>query len=351
MNPARALGYWAVSSIREIVINPKYTGYMVWNRRATKKGGSCNPPEAWVWSPQPTHEPLVTKETFLAAQKVAAEKERSRSAAGPNAAHPQARRSYPLRSHVFCAACERRMFGKTRTPYSYYACVPAPGYRPQGHPAAIYVREDRLMDGVSDFFARRIFGSARKVYLDRALADSENTAVGEHQAKAEALRRAITDIDVRRTRLVRTLEMTDDPTGDLVQDIQNRAAHLAEERVAKQRELHDLEQARPTQTEPELLDEIPVGSADLALLPEAVLRRLFDAFRLEIHYDKPTNTATCRATITSDTLCAIRQVAGTALKIGRHEERATPKELPICDVPPAGFEPAAPALGERCSIP
>jgi site-specific DNA recombinase len=28
---------------------------MVWNRRATKKGGKVNPPSAWVWSPAPTH--------------------------------------------------------------------------------------------------------------------------------------------------------------------------------------------------------------------------------------------------------------------------------------------------------
>jgi hypothetical protein len=41
---------------RDILRNPKYTGYMVWNRRATKKGGKVNPPEAWVWSEQPTHE-------------------------------------------------------------------------------------------------------------------------------------------------------------------------------------------------------------------------------------------------------------------------------------------------------
>ncbi|WP_199537143.1 recombinase family protein [Spongiactinospora gelatinilytica] len=334
VDPDRALGRWTGSSIREVLINPKYTGYMVWNRRATKKGGSCNPPELWVWSSQPAHEPLVTRETFLAAQKVAAQKERSRSAAGVNSAHPQAVRSYPLRSYVFCAACRRRMFGKTRIPYSYYACVPAYGHRPEGHPPAIYVREDRLMDGVSDFFARRIFGSARWHYLDHALADGTNRAMDEYQAKADALRRAIADIDSRRARLVRTLETTDDPIGDLVQDIHARAARLAEERAAKHRELGDLQQVQPVRSVPELLDVIPVGTADLALLPEVVLRRLFDAFRLEIHFDKPTNTATCRVTITGDTLQAIRQVTATALQ--RVEEGAA-EELPICAVPPARY--------------
>ncbi|WP_425299477.1 recombinase family protein, partial [Nocardia farcinica] len=30
----RARGRWSGSSVREILINPKYTGHMVWNRRA-----------------------------------------------------------------------------------------------------------------------------------------------------------------------------------------------------------------------------------------------------------------------------------------------------------------------------
>jgi hypothetical protein len=38
----------------------------VWNRRASKKGGRNNPPSEWIWSPQPTHEPLVTKDVFQA---------------------------------------------------------------------------------------------------------------------------------------------------------------------------------------------------------------------------------------------------------------------------------------------
>ncbi|MFI0423555.1 hypothetical protein [Spongiactinospora sp. 9N601] len=51
------------------------------------------------------------------------------------------------------------------------------------------------------------------------------------------MRRAIADIDSRRARLVRTLQITDNPIGDLVQDIHARAARLAEERAAKHREL------------------------------------------------------------------------------------------------------------------
>jgi len=31
---------------------------------AAKKGGKANPPEAWVWSEEPTHEAIVTREVF-----------------------------------------------------------------------------------------------------------------------------------------------------------------------------------------------------------------------------------------------------------------------------------------------
>src|SRR6266508_4126057 len=69
-DPARSRDCWGYSAVLEILRNPKYTGYMVWNRRASKKGGRHNPPEAWIWSPQPTHQPIVSRELFAAAQHV-----------------------------------------------------------------------------------------------------------------------------------------------------------------------------------------------------------------------------------------------------------------------------------------
>ena len=42
--PARAVGRWTKSSVHDVIQNPKYTGYMVWNRRATKSAaGKVNP--------------------------------------------------------------------------------------------------------------------------------------------------------------------------------------------------------------------------------------------------------------------------------------------------------------------
>jgi hypothetical protein len=136
VDPSRAVGKWTQSSVYEILHNPKYTGYMVWNRRAMKTGrGKVNPVSDWVWSSQPTHDALVSWETFLQAWGIAGHRERSRGATPSK--HPQAKREYRLRTYLFCAACGRRMFGKTRRDHAYYACAPA-GTAPDGHPASFW---------------------------------------------------------------------------------------------------------------------------------------------------------------------------------------------------------------------
>ncbi|MFC7839995.1 recombinase family protein [Streptomyces sp. NPDC057382] len=171
--PDMALGCWSGSAVREILRNPKYTGYQVWNRRAMKKGGRYNDPKDWVWSPRPVHEPLVTKELFDAVSTVGRKRQGSRTTHGPNA-HPATKRSYVLRSYVYCDICDRRMFGKTRHQISYYACQPDPNeHRDQpwfpDHPKSLWIREQILITAISHFFATRIFGLDRLSHLTVAL--------------------------------------------------------------------------------------------------------------------------------------------------------------------------------------
>jgi len=79
---------------------------------ATKKGGRANPPEAWVWSEEPTHEAIVTREVFETAIGMTEVRKRPRNGSGPNVKHPDTKRSYPLRSFIICTHCGSRMFGK-----------------------------------------------------------------------------------------------------------------------------------------------------------------------------------------------------------------------------------------------
>ncbi len=60
---AMARGAWSRSSVWEVLRNPKYTDFQVWNRRARKKGHNrMNPREAWIWSEEPAHPAIVSRE-------------------------------------------------------------------------------------------------------------------------------------------------------------------------------------------------------------------------------------------------------------------------------------------------
>jgi site-specific DNA recombinase len=148
------------------------------------------------------------------------------------------------------------------------------------------VREDHLLAGISALFARRIFNPARAAYLNAAVATVQTQAEADRQARMAALKASIEDIQTRRARLVRSLELTDDPAGELVRDIQIRAIKLAQQQEEKTTELRRLHQAEPVRQNPELLDSLPIGVPDLTQLPEQILRRLFEAFRLEVFFDK-----------------------------------------------------------------
>ncbi|HET6707968.1 recombinase family protein [Amycolatopsis sp.] len=112
--------------MRDILTNPKYTGHMVWHRRAR------NPVSEWIWSPEPVHEVLVDLGTFIQTQKVSGHRFGSRADPGANTEHPQTQRSSLFRAYLFRDLCGRRMHGKTRHKVPYDVCAPAKDYIPAG---------------------------------------------------------------------------------------------------------------------------------------------------------------------------------------------------------------------------
>ncbi|WP_171075298.1 recombinase family protein [Nonomuraea basaltis] len=213
MDPQRALGRWSGSAVREILSNPKYTGYMVWNRRATKKGGKNNPPSEWIWSPRPTHEPLVTKDLFQAATTIGRTRQGSRTKPGLST-HPQTSPTYPLRSYLICEICDRRMHGKSRSEVSYYACEPDMRHHKDrrdwyaSHPKSLWVREDDLLDLVHEFFAERVFSAQRLALLRQRLPQQPTPEDG----REDRLRKEIRDLEKRQDNLMIQIEGLVAPT-------------------------------------------------------------------------------------------------------------------------------------------
>jgi len=244
--------------------------------QARREGQSAR---AVVWSEQPTHEPLVPRELFKAAAGIAGWTERFRPGSGPNAKHPQAKRTYALRSFVFCEICEKRMFGKSRHGASYYACQPernigqAADERFPGH-GSMWIREDDLLTGLSFFLAKRFFGPERRELLAEDLKDTDTRADADRVERIASLRKVLKDVRARGERLMLTLETQDDPDGSSFARIQERVAPLAREQRQHQEELRTLEAetANVPIVEPALLDDLPTAPIDLQGVLEAVLR-------------------------------------------------------------------------------
>ena len=330
-DPGRAVGRWTQSSVYEILHNPKHTGYMAYNRKATKRGGKVNPVSAWIWSPEPTHPPLVSRERFLAAQQVAEQRERSRSSSGANTAHRQTRRMYRFRGYVRCAQCGRRMGGKSRHADNLlYGCHPA-GPVPAGHPRSLWISESKLADGIHRFLSIHVFGPDRADLLAQQLGEKDTSAAEERRGQTRRLRRAQDEVTARRKRLLRSLELTDDPDGELTREINTRLIELRTEGDRLASQLAALDTAEEIEPAPALLDALPITPLDLARLPHEHARALFDAFRLEVHFDKRTGTARCQVTLTADSLPAL---VGATGQLGADQETLT-----FCSVPPVGVEP------------
>ncbi len=306
-----------------------------------------------MWSPERTHEALVSMDMYLEAQRVS----RARRTSPDSTAEKRkdANRTYLFRSCVKCtvAGCGRRMFGKARKGLVYYRCQPKPGYAPEGHPPTVSVREDALLEACSRFFADYVFCADRGARLAGIVSEAERAALKEVREQEARLVSAPADMEARSELLVRSLEDADDPAGELTRRVHARLDGLAQERRDKEAELAAVREARPPIPDEGLLGVLPVTSADLARVPEGLLRPLFDAFRLEALVDKTRGgRADVSVTLLPETVDSVQAVAGRALTSvdsGSALDRA--EFSPVCLAAPAGFEPATPALGEPCSVP
>ncbi|MFB9905518.1 recombinase family protein [Allokutzneria oryzae] len=196
-NSHRSGARWIVRTIAMILANPRYTGRQVWNRQTTKGHGaggradgrgsgaaSWNPVQEWEVSEHLAHTPLVDEDTFVAVQRIRAQRPTKDGDT----------RDYVLAGLVVCGVCGRRMDAHWIYHRPTYRC--RHGYtsgtpRPSDAPRNVYIREDRLLQALPGLLEElRLVQAdlAEPFALAEALRRHELEIVCNHQGRC--LRRA-----------------------------------------------------------------------------------------------------------------------------------------------------------------
>jgi len=196
-------GKWAKSAIRAILGNPRYTGFEVWNKQRkdevlidvedvalghhTKM--RWNNIDEWVWSAEPTHEPLVSPEQFKVAQSMFDRNKRATTRT------PTEGRHYLLAGLMHCGVCGRRMQGQWSHGRAFYRCKFREDY-PDGdgaHPKSVYVKEEALLPGLDAWLAS-LFDEEHVDDTCAVLAGSSEPDPDSDRREAE-LRAAVAECD------------------------------------------------------------------------------------------------------------------------------------------------------------
>ncbi len=194
---------WKHTAVRAILENPRYTGYQVWNKQRRDEvlidvhdvalGHQTrmrwNDPSDWIWSEQPSHDALVTREEWEAVQ------ERFRNNQRRYTRTPKGDRRYLLAGRILCGRCGRRMEGTWNHDRPYYRCQihrDDTADHPD-HPATIYVREDAIVPRLDSWVAE-LFADE---HLDDTCAKLAAAAQPDTDQEAEArrIRERIRELD------------------------------------------------------------------------------------------------------------------------------------------------------------
>jgi hypothetical protein len=326
-------GGWTVSTVTAILANPKYTGYQVFGRRRRVPGGRRRrfrlaPRDQWLWSPDPTHPAIITRDVWEAAQDIGAD-HASSSDDTDSSAQPQARRSYVLRSRIRHRDCHRRMKGAATYPepghpgYVYYICTHNPqdprhaAARPD-HPKTVKVREDHLMAVITRFLDERVFGPDRAAHLAATLPASHADDTARRDHHTAELRKQLRKIDASENAHAREIEHLanlpqDSPAVTALRTrIITRFGELEAERAEITKQLEALTRAPDFLQDPTLLDGLPVLAGILTDAPHRLQAQLFQALDLQLIYKKDTHQVTIYATLTPATPDALAAIIATS---------------------------------------
>jgi site-specific DNA recombinase len=327
---------WAASTIRAMLQNLVYTGRRVWNRRdfATPRqngGGSAKvrAREEWVVA-EDSHLPIVSDELFEAAQGRFDGRVRSPGSA-------RAKNDYLFSGMVRCCSGHNplAMHGKVRKGHHYYACAYASSY---GEDAAIEahggqkwlsLREDRLLRLVLRFFERRVFGPMRVEKLEKQMRAQDRAQRQDGKLAGTRIRKQVADLDRRIKAQVIALEdgIEPDLVAARISELRGDKSALEEALGGMDGEAEEVEADDLT----ERLGRLPDLTKALEATTSEVQRQVFQAFDLQITYDKATRRVEVSATVSEAVADAFENAKALRLE---------GSQVVVEDIAGAGFEPA-----------
>lgn len=304
----RARGAWGKSTVYEILRNPKYTGFQVFNRRATRsRSGKVNDPALWVWSPYPVHEPLIPKWMFDELDSRRPHRRAADDTQPNNDATNQ--RTYVLRGMAVCP-CGRRLHGNQRHGVTYYICWPKANNRGRPdaytpHAKTTYINEADLLQAAATFYAQHVLAAHRWQPLAADLALLDDRTLHDRQKETELCRRSLDAMARRQENVLlqaQHLPPTDPYTRGL-RDVYNDLEQCKEANVSALAELettrsNEMERASPRRAN--LLAAIPYLARNLATAPEALLRRLFEVTSLQLRLSEQGKMPSASAVLPAD---------------------------------------------------
>lgn len=301
-DPKRRTGRWGRSSVWEILHNPKYTGFQVWNRRQRKRGGKVNPPEDWIWSDAVAHEPLVSRTMFDEVILAAGRRDNSGRKGGRDSV---SKFNFPLKSFVRCGICGLRMQGNNRSGVHYYKCVAShrqPTLVPEGHPPTVCVREDWAAERVLMFMNDHLFGPKRIALLHDQF-DSRDPALEESADEVARLKAEVSELEVKVRRQLANLE-AEEPTSPLAIEVRKRLSELASLKQKREEQLRAAERTVPRKSSlknaENILNTLPLTEVDWKSVSEQDFRELLAALNFQASYDPAKKELTVAVTLAPD---------------------------------------------------
>ncbi|MGW4720148.1 recombinase family protein [Nocardia sp. NPDC004260] len=218
-NSHRSGAAWSKSAVRAILGNPRYTGYEVWNKQRKQESLidvddvalghhtrlAWNPKKEWVYSDQPAHSALISKDAFEQTQlRLAARGPQSTGRTTTRRQHP-----YAFKGLLFHDACGRRMQGNWNHGLPHYRCRYPSEYALANkidHPTTVYLREDQLSAPIDAWLAD-IFHPDRIEHSLTMLEDAQT----DNTSAIESARRSVAEYDRKLSWYRAALEAGTDP--------------------------------------------------------------------------------------------------------------------------------------------